>query len=66
LGAICVHLFAKTSREWVPVSQVCPEADGAGADFLCPVCVERFNELAPEDLVVVCVDCAREMRERAA
>ena len=55
---VCRHLCDGTSTVWCPVDSDDPEIDH---DWLCPECFERFAVLDVEDLVAVCMHCARRL-----
>ncbi len=56
---VCVHLFDGTSHEWCRL----PSDDGEVDDWVCPACFERLPELGVDDLRLVCMHCARALRE---
>ena len=56
---VCVHLFDGTSHEWCRL----PNEDGEMDDWVCPACFERLPELGVDDLKMVCMHCARALRE---
>jgi hypothetical protein len=58
-GAIvCRHLHAGASRNVFAV----PLTEGQDdCNLLCPECVVRFNQLSPDDLVVMCLHCRRKL-----
>jgi hypothetical protein len=56
---VCRHLAEGASREWIEI----PTPLGESNDYLCPECFEKGPEgLTEDDLVLICLHCAREMR----
>ena len=58
---ICTHLYEGESRSWCPIESDDPEVDH---DWLCPKCWEHFPDVNVDDLVAVCMHCARKLRSR--
>jgi hypothetical protein len=66
---ICRHLHEGTSTTWVEI----PAPGQDDPDYFCPGCVGRFIELGAtgafpddDDLVAVCLHCARERRRASS
>jgi hypothetical protein len=58
----CKHLFEGESETWCPVVSGDPEVDH---DWLCPECLKEFPNVDANDLVSVCIHCARRLKSRA-
>lgn len=59
---ICRHLCEGESDSWCPVDSCEPEVDH---DWLCPECFEHFPYVEVDDLVGVCMHCARSLKSRS-
>jgi hypothetical protein len=62
---ICVHLNDGTSNEWCPVLTG-DDASEVEYDWLCPACLAQWPDVNVDDLLAVCIHCARRLRERSA
>jgi rubredoxin len=58
---ICRHLYDGESDSWCPIKSDDPEVDH---DWLCPECFEHVAYIDVDDLVAVCMHCARKHPER--
>ena len=56
---VCRHLVEGTATEWRPVL---PEDEGDQTDWICPECGDKFPEIPLDDLRLLCVFHARELR----
>jgi hypothetical protein len=64
LVIVCKHLCHGTAHEWCAI--IDPENPAAEPDWICPDCGTRYpDSISLDDLVFVCADCARKLRERA-
>lgn len=65
LIVMCKHLYEGTAWEWCAI--VDPEFPDAEPDWICADCGTRYPDKIPlDDLVSVCVDCVRRLRERSS
>jgi hypothetical protein len=63
LVIVCKHLYEGTAYQWRAI--IDPENPDAEPDWICPDCGTRYpDSISLDDLVPVCVDCARKLRER--
>jgi hypothetical protein len=60
---VCTHLYEGHADSWCPVPSCDPEVD---YDWLCPICIERFPHVDVDDLVAVCMHCARKLKRRSS
>jgi hypothetical protein len=56
---VCRHLVEGTATEWRPVL---PEDEGDQTDWICPECGDKFPEIPLDDLRLICIFHARELR----
>lgn len=59
---VCVHLLEGESEEWCAVPSGDLEVEH---DWLCSECYGRFESLGVDEMQLVCMHCANEMREQA-
>ncbi len=64
LVVVCKHLYEGRAYEWCPI--IDPECPDAEPDWICPDCGAGYPELIRlDDLMSICADCARRLRERS-
>ena len=61
---VCRHLVEGTATEWRPVlpRPGVPEDEGEQTDWICPECGDKFPDIPLDDLRLLCVFHARELR----
>ena len=61
---VCRHLVEGTAMEWRPVlpRPGVPEDEGLQTDWICPECGDKFPEIPLDDLRLLCIFHARELR----
>lgn len=59
---ICTHLMEGESHSWCPIDSTDPEIEH---DWLCPTCLKHIPFIDADDLVVVCMHCARRLKRRS-